>query len=438
MKITHISNSFIIVETSDAKIVCDPWVGFANHGGWHSYPEYEINDLIKAVEDCTHIYISHLHSDHLDEDFLGNAGLLEKLFIVKRFSSPAMRNRLKNFGIKNIIELNPFTKTLISGDTSVSIIPQMTFSNSDIADNIRYDLDTSIVIDSQGITFFNQVDNPLSLNDFEVVEKYISEQFGRVDVGCFVCGAAGEYPQCFIGIDREKAKNNIVNSSLKKLECVIDIIKPYYAFLAGGAYFIPGKLSTLNKYIAQPSFLEAERTLVGRTNLIDMQGKKTLNINSGENIVFDTTISPRLNSVSDSINLHKFDLYPYQKLECPLLEEVNAVYEKAKANFIIKAHALNSDLLEGTLINFLLYDDLRFDENLMINNKPLSSLKLSLDEDYSKSIIIHIDLKAFYGSLTGKCIWNQVISGSLCLFERVPDIHIPGVLFSLNYLVARS
>ncbi len=438
MKITHISNSFIIVETLDAKIVCDPWVGFGNHGGWHSYPEYEINDLIKAVEDCTHIYISHLHSDHLDENFLRNAGLLDKLFIVKRFPSPAMRNRLKNFGIQNIIELNPFTKTLISGDTSVSIIPQMTFSNSDIADSIQYDLDTSIVIGSQGITFFNQVDNPLSLNDFEVVGKYISAQFGRVDIGCFVCGAAGEYPQCFIGIDREKAKNTLVKSSLKKLESIINIIKPSYAFLAGGAYIIPGKLSALNRYIAQPSFLEAERALADRTNLLDMQGKKTANIVSGQNLVLEATISPRLNSVLDSIDFHKFDFYPYQKLECPLLEEVKEVFEKAKANFIIKAHALNSDLLEGTLINFVLYDDLRCDENLMINSKPLCSLRLSLGDDYSGSIIIHMDLKAFYGSLIGKCIWNQVISGSLCLFERVPDIHIPGVLFSLNYLVARS
>jgi hypothetical protein len=428
----------MIVETLDAKIVCDPWVGFGNHGGWHSYPEYEINDLIKAVEDCTHIYISHLHSDHLDENFLRNADLLDKLFIVKRFPSPAMRNRLKNFGIQNIIELNPFTKTSISGDTSVSIIPQMTFSNSDIADTIQYDLDTSIVIGSQGITFFNQVDNPLSLNDFEVVGKYISEQFGRVDIGCFVCGAAGEYPQCFIGIDREKAKNTLVKSSLKKLECTVDIIKPSYAFLAGGAYFIPGKLSALNKYIAQPSFLEAERTLAGRTNLLDMQGKKTANIVSGQNLALESTISPRLNSVLDSIDFHKFDFYPYQKLECPSLEEVKEVFEKAKANFIIKAHALNSDLLDGTLINFVLYDDLRCDENLTINSKPLSSLRLSLGDDYSRSIVIHMDLKAFYGSLTGKCIWNQVISGSLCLFERVPDIHIPGVLFSLNYLVTRS
>jgi UDP-MurNAc hydroxylase len=438
MKITHISNSFIIVESPDAKIVCDPWVGFANHGGWHSYPEYEINDLIKAVGNCTHVYISHLHSDHFDEDFLKRANLLEKLFIFKKFPSPAMQNRLKKIGIQNSIELNPFTKTLISDATSISIIPQMTFSNSEIADSIRYDLDTSIVIDSAGTTFFNQVDNPLSLSDFENVGKYISEEFGRVDIGCFACGAASEYPQCFIGIDRQEAKNSIVKSSLKKLECAVDIIRPAYAFLAGGSYFIPGKLSDLNKYIAQPTFLEAKSALGGRTNLLDIQGNKTVNIDSGQKLVLEPTISPRLNSVSDSINLHKFDLYPYQTLVCPLLEEVREVFEKAKANFIIKAHALDSDLLEGTLINFVLYDDMRCDENLIIKSEALSSLRLSLGDDCSRSIIVHMDLKAFYGSLTGKCIWNQVISGSLCLFERVPDIHIPGVLFSLNYLVARS
>ncbi|MBV9510750.1 MAG: hypothetical protein JO303_10760, partial [Caulobacteraceae bacterium] len=46
MDITHISNSFLIVESASAKLVCDPWVGRANHGGWRSCPEFDANDLV--------------------------------------------------------------------------------------------------------------------------------------------------------------------------------------------------------------------------------------------------------------------------------------------------------------------------------------------------------------------------------------------------------
>ena len=83
MKIQHLSNSFMIVETIDAKIVCDPWVGYGNHGGWHSFPEYNLIDLVEHVKDCTHVYISHLHSDHLDLNFLKTAELFTKKFIIK-------------------------------------------------------------------------------------------------------------------------------------------------------------------------------------------------------------------------------------------------------------------------------------------------------------------------------------------------------------------
>ena len=50
MKITHYSNSFITVEANGSKLVCDPWVGTANRGGWHSYPEYSEQELATAFE----------------------------------------------------------------------------------------------------------------------------------------------------------------------------------------------------------------------------------------------------------------------------------------------------------------------------------------------------------------------------------------------------
>lgn len=109
MKITHFSNSFISIESNGKKLICDPWVGKANSGGWQSYPEFSFPELAAHLEDARWIYISHLHDDHFHPDTLVNCRLLDRQFIVKKFDSPVLKNRLKRLGVTNILELEPFT-----------------------------------------------------------------------------------------------------------------------------------------------------------------------------------------------------------------------------------------------------------------------------------------------------------------------------------------
>jgi UDP-MurNAc hydroxylase len=108
MKITHLSNSFILIESQNVKICCDPWVGRANYGGWHSFPEFEKSDIINYLKDFDIVYISHLHDDHLDTKFLKESGLYDKKFIIKKFQYNTLYNRLKSIGANEIYELEPF------------------------------------------------------------------------------------------------------------------------------------------------------------------------------------------------------------------------------------------------------------------------------------------------------------------------------------------
>lgn len=109
MKITHYSNSFISVRSQDEHIVCDPWMGKANAGGWQSFPEYSINQLARHLSDARWIYISHLHDDHFHPETLKILGLLDRNFIIKRFHAPVIRERLKKLGVTRIHEFDPFT-----------------------------------------------------------------------------------------------------------------------------------------------------------------------------------------------------------------------------------------------------------------------------------------------------------------------------------------
>ena len=106
MRISHFSNSFIVIQSGVSKIVCDPWVGKANHGGWQSYPEFNDKKLIDSLKNTDYVYISHLHDDHYDPNFLIRSGLIEKTFIIKNFKSKVLIKRLKYIGVSRILELD--------------------------------------------------------------------------------------------------------------------------------------------------------------------------------------------------------------------------------------------------------------------------------------------------------------------------------------------
>ena len=210
MQITHILNSFIIVEAEGKTIVCDPWVGTSFHGGLRSHPQYERNSLLDFVASADFVYISHIHPDHFDPVFLKESGLCEKRFLIKHFTAPTLKKRLQNLGIDDFIELEPWKPTHLDGTLEVVLVPQLQTSNTPAASQVNYDLDTSLIVSDGQTTFFNQVDNPLGLSHFQKIKDFITQRYGDLHVAAAMCGATAEYPQCFLNVDREVRSQAII------------------------------------------------------------------------------------------------------------------------------------------------------------------------------------------------------------------------------------
>ena len=68
----------------------------------------------------------------------------------------------------------------------------------------------------------------------------------------FNIGAASEYPQCFLNINRNIEKNKIINKSMNKTIKKIKILGASAFFPSGGSYKVSGKFSNLNKFVALP------------------------------------------------------------------------------------------------------------------------------------------------------------------------------------------
>jgi UDP-MurNAc hydroxylase len=430
MRITHVSNSFLIVETASTKLVCDPWVGRANHGGWRSFPEFDRDELIARVRDADYVYISHLHSDHFDPGFLADAGLIGAPFLIKAFGNGALRNRLKALGVQTVIEagaLEPFE----AGDMRLAVVPQFQTSNAGVETSLDYDLDTSLIVAAEGQVFFNQVDNPLADAHFQIVKEFCDRNFGPIDAAALVCGAAGEYPQCFLNIDRAAEQARIIDASLAKLERALRILEPRLTFLAGGSYVIPGRLTALSRFIAQPT-AEAAARHCAFTPMVCLEGGKSLCLPGGAVIQDLTPVLAELGQVQAA---HADEPYPYEDRALPSVDELEDLFGRAKPAFEAAVAA------QGVRLNidyeFHLYDGLTEERARQPSRFARLALSVRTDAETVEPtrLRLHMDARAFALCLTRAQSWNQTISGSLVLQERWPNRHQPDALFALNLLV---
>ena len=440
MKITHLSNSFILIESQNIKICCDPWVGSANYGGWHSFPEFKKSDLINYLKDFDIVYISHLHDDHLDTKFLKESGLYDKKFIIKKFQYKTLYNRLKSIGANQIYELEPFDIFSFNG-LKMSILPQMATNTSELDEDVEYDLDTSFIVADEDIVFFNQVDNPYSISDYKELLNWIESNYGKITISALMAGAASEYPQAFLNINRIAEKERIIKNEIDRIVKVLDILKPIYYFAAGGTYFIPGKLYKLNDYVGLPNSDLIKKVLNLnniKTIFLELEGGKSVTIDSLNKIVISTSIQNISNDMSVSIENHKNDLYDYEaEVNSITFNTIVELFTSAKLNW--EKELINNNIKIEQDIEFIIYNKMQLNDDLVtVSEEPVGVLKLSSNLEESKGLLkIHIDIRSIYLCLIRKKVWNGTI-GALCLFERIPNVFYPSVTFSLNYLIVKD
>ena len=435
MKITHYANSFIEISEGDSNLLCDPWTSTANHGSWHVVPNIPEVQAIQTVSRATHIYISHLHSDHLCTELLKKCILEEKIFIISKFKVPTLKRELEALHPSSVLELVPWTKYQI-GNFDVAIIPQIASSTSPMETNINYDLDTSLLVQSRRdkIVFFNKVDNPLPLSSLSRIMEFSFNTFGsEPEIATLNVGAAGEYPQCFLGIDREAECGRIIEQSLTSFEKEISIINPLFAFPAGGLYALAGNRTALNKWLAIPEsskIIERARSASPKTTTVDLLGSGSIQTQVDEPRISATNGSWKfpdvemLKAVSFDYESTAFNennqICSYQEK----LEEALNTYQSMCAQFV-------PELDWSITIN--LYHNFSISDNGEIYNSKVDHVVNLIDVDSDKSITLHIDCRAFVGAINRKFSWNQLISGSHALIERQPNVYDPDVLFSLNF-----
>jgi UDP-MurNAc hydroxylase len=193
--IKYIYSACIVTNTPDVKIVHDPWFTEGVYdGSWYQFPK--VKDPLSSIGDVDLIYVSHIHPDHYDGDFIKayfkKYGV--KKVIIANLSPNHMAGKMRADGIEPTILSEP----LKINNTTIEIVPHMTGSISDI--------DSAIVVKYQAKDRLHCVVNANDIIFDDQIRTGLKRAAGDVDVLLCSYTGAGPYPQTYFDLHDPQLK----------------------------------------------------------------------------------------------------------------------------------------------------------------------------------------------------------------------------------------
>jgi len=423
MKVKYIYSACLQIETSDLRVLTDPWFTEGIYGGsWFQYPRIDPFDII---EEPDYIYISHIHPDHYDPEFLFKIfdRYGSKPILIPDFRKNPLFYKAKIDGI----EMEPVREFKL-GNTQIFIEENDTGSHSDI--------DSALIVHD---TFSRK--SILNLNDCVFNETHvqklkliIDKLQGKLDLVALGYAGASAYPQTYFDIHTEKA-SLIKEADIKKQKgfdrynSFRNFFEATYYLPFAGDYILGSHLAVLNEYRGVPDACDVknfdDKALVFHPGgEINLQSNQVFNERDRAHSIDDINI--RLEEIS-SLPLH------YE-------EDFNLEYKKI--NFI----RLISMAAKNGLMKSEIDEDYCFIFTILEDNMPVKKFKLlcpggdvvemSIDDIYRGTFYseLIIDYRLFFGLLIGFYHWNNADVGSLFQTRRYPvDNYDRSVQSFLNF-----
>lgn len=130
MKIHMLNHASFIIESDSIKLLFDPWLmGTCFNEGWQL--KWSNDHAFNKIKNCTHLWISHFHEDHMHKPSLMK--ILEinpNIICIGNHSlNFQLDQAFKSFGFKNIIAFNEREVLKLSDDFSIKRYPTTGIDN---------------------------------------------------------------------------------------------------------------------------------------------------------------------------------------------------------------------------------------------------------------------------------------------------------------------
>ena len=194
MRAVSLGHAGILINSGESRILCDPWFVPAFFASWFVFPRNDqlSDELLAEIETPTHLYISHIHGDHLDESFLAKHVSRDVVVLLPDFPTRELERRLTSLGFKNFLKTDNGEEIAIDKQTKIAIHVETSITDGPGGD--------SALVVSDGITrIVNQ--NDCRTGDLESLTKH-----GLIDLHWLQYSGAIWYPMVYEDDQETKRK----------------------------------------------------------------------------------------------------------------------------------------------------------------------------------------------------------------------------------------
>lgn len=423
MKIEYFYSACVKIITSDLTILCDPWFTEGVYdGSWYHFPKVE--NPIETIGDVDCIYISHIHPDHYDPQFLREYFVKygKKKIIIADWNLNYLARALQRDGFEFEIILKD--GGILIGETSLKIFPQEGKSKSD--------LDSILIVETGNQETYRCVVNANDTIFDEVTYAAIENITQKIDLLMLSYTGAGPFPQTFfelrdpqLPIQAKKKKKEFFD----RYKSTVARLKPKFTLPFAGKYILGGALSPLNQYRGVSDPLEV--TLFDDKALVplDMGGCITTEGAIANQLRHDPYPDILCQQRLDEIKWEKF---PYE------MDISNSFAEKINFQKLLEIAYSKARAMSECDVDYYFCFVLKGKKLLVMNANAKAECGckvVKLDEDLpEKYTLITVDLRYLLGLLLGVYHWDNARIGSHVNTRRIGTAYYRPAERFLNFL----
>jgi UDP-MurNAc hydroxylase len=429
MKFIYIGGATALLEHKGKIFLFDPWlIDGIFHGAWFHYPPVQIK--VESLPRIDYLYISHIHEDHCHE---------ETLKYINKDCEIILIDRNPNY-VKNFLDRNKFNFSkihLVKEKEPIEIAPglRVDLLMSNPNHNLSYMIDSAIIIEWDGYLIYNAND----CAPHKASNKYILENYGRVDLALLPYAAGSSYPACYMNLNEEQKmaeKMRIYHESLDKFFENVEILKPKVAIPFADSYCIVGSNANLNKYMPHPAGMgdvvdAAKRKKILESRVVVLNSMQSLDLLSGEK-----NPNNEYNRFTDEdrekyIQMHTSEkMYDFEKIKFGSSVPTKRILSLCRINM------WKNQMSEGYFPDFRYYiNDKDNARTFVIDFKSDSIIETPYCENLLKPYLgINVSNTLLCMMMIGHISWNIADAALFIQYDRAPNNYDPKLFSYLNFL----
>ncbi|MDP2291009.1 MAG: Rieske 2Fe-2S domain-containing protein [Actinomycetota bacterium] len=185
MRATSIGHAGILVDTLDGSIACDPWFLPQFFGSWFVFPRNDqlSPELMHRICNPDYLYISHIHADHLDEEWLVANMNKDTKVLIPGYPTRELERIMRRLGFRNIIRTVDREEMQLGPNLRITIHCEISITDGPGGDSAL------VITDGTG--------RLLNQNDCRTSQVETLAQHGEVDLHWIQYSGAIWYPMVY-------------------------------------------------------------------------------------------------------------------------------------------------------------------------------------------------------------------------------------------------